>query len=328
MGLFIGDAMAMPVHWYYDTESLRRDYGPITTYVNPRNPHPDSILWRSSFSAQPGVPDILHDQRQYWGKRNVHYHQFLRAGENTLNVKLARELLILLSSNGTYNPELWLERMVRFLTVPGAHKDTYIEEYLRYFFTEYAKNKKLSQCGRPDEKHIGGYSLMLPLTIALSERDEYAKRISLEHLALTHGGQSMEVWGRFIVAALFALLKGSSMEDSMKTAAQESQIDLDIELLKKLGDYPDITVVTKHFSSACYVDYAVPATIYLALKYENKPDQGIIANTMCGGDNVGRGAVLGAFLGAANGIKGWPAAWVNGLLHPPPDLQGAERRWD
>ena len=321
LGLFIGDALAMPVHWYYDTDALRRDYGTINGYVKPQNPHPDSILWRSSFPVLRGVTDILHDQRQYWGKKDIHYHQFLEAGENTLNVKLARELLVLLEQNGRYTSDSWLERMVSFLTCPDSHKDTYLEEYLRYFFTTYANHGELAACGRQDENHIGGYSLMLPLTIVCSGQADYAKRLSLEHLALTHGGPSMSTWGTFIASILVDLLKGNSMKDSIKAAAPESGIDLDIELYEKLTDYPDTTVVTKHFSSACYVDYAVPATIFLALKYEMTPESGLISNTMCGGDNAGRGALLGALLGAVNGVEGWPAEWVSGLLHPPPDLQ-------
>ncbi len=31
-GMYIGDALAMPVHWYYDTNQLRRDFGQITKY--------------------------------------------------------------------------------------------------------------------------------------------------------------------------------------------------------------------------------------------------------------------------------------------------------
>ena len=29
-GLYIGDALAMPVHWYYNREALMRDYGLVT----------------------------------------------------------------------------------------------------------------------------------------------------------------------------------------------------------------------------------------------------------------------------------------------------------
>jgi hypothetical protein len=38
---------------------------------------------------------------------------------------------------------------------------------------------------------------------------------------------------------------------------------------------------------------------------------------MCGGDNCGRGAVLGALLGALNGFDAWPRNWRDGLLRPP-----------
>ena len=31
-GLFIGDALAMPVHWYYDRRQLLADFGRITSY--------------------------------------------------------------------------------------------------------------------------------------------------------------------------------------------------------------------------------------------------------------------------------------------------------
>jgi len=90
-GMFIADALAMPVHWYYDTLALVRDYGRVTDYIQPKNPHPDSILHRSSYSPPDSSADILHDQAKYWGKKDIHYHQFLQAGENTLNLKLARE---------------------------------------------------------------------------------------------------------------------------------------------------------------------------------------------------------------------------------------------
>ena len=64
-GMFIADALAMPVHWYYDREALKRDYGRVTGYLKPENPHPDSILWRSSYSPQNQTADILHDQARF-----------------------------------------------------------------------------------------------------------------------------------------------------------------------------------------------------------------------------------------------------------------------
>jgi len=38
------DALAMPVHWYYDRAALRADYGLVDHFMVPKNPHPGSIL--------------------------------------------------------------------------------------------------------------------------------------------------------------------------------------------------------------------------------------------------------------------------------------------
>ena len=40
LGLYIGDALAMPVHWYYNRQALIKDYGRVTDYLAPHNPHP------------------------------------------------------------------------------------------------------------------------------------------------------------------------------------------------------------------------------------------------------------------------------------------------
>ena len=70
-GLFIGDALAMPAHWYYNSTALRKDYGTISDYLQPRNPHPDSILWRSNYTVSDPRYDVLHDQARFWGKAGV-----------------------------------------------------------------------------------------------------------------------------------------------------------------------------------------------------------------------------------------------------------------
>lgn len=80
----------MPAHWYYKLDLLNRDYGHIHQYQAPKNPHPDSILWRSQYHSDNEKDNILHDQAQYWGKPGIHFHQHLKAGENTLNLKNCR----------------------------------------------------------------------------------------------------------------------------------------------------------------------------------------------------------------------------------------------
>ena len=88
----------------------------------------------------------------------------------------------------------------------------------------------------------------------------------------------------------------------------------------KLIKEPDETVIGRRFSTACYVEDAVPAVIYLALKYHHDPQKALIVNTNLGGDNAGRGAILGAILGAAHGAKKFPERWLSGLVDPLPDF--------
>ena len=48
-GLFIGDAMAMPVHWYYRPRDIKEENRKwITGYEAPKDKHPSSILNLSS----------------------------------------------------------------------------------------------------------------------------------------------------------------------------------------------------------------------------------------------------------------------------------------
>ena len=317
VGMFIGDALAMPVHWYYNTDALRRDYGEVREYLAPKNPHPDSILWRSSYTPVNASADILHDQAEYWGRKGIHYHQFLQAGENTLNLKLAGELLQHLQEGNGYSAGRWLQRFIAYLTTAGNHRDTYVEEYLRHFFTNYGRGMVPERCGREDEHHIGGLSLMLPLLIYYSNQPERAKQAAIEHLALTHGGPLMVRGGSLAADLLLAVLGGSSLQKAIEASWKQYIAPMSHRPLLELIEFPDEDVVSKHFSSACYMEQALPATLFLAAKYHDRPEDGLVANTMCGGDNCGRGALLGALLGAAAGVDGWPQRWLDGLLDPP-----------
>jgi ADP-ribosylglycohydrolase len=319
-GLYIGDALAMPVHWYYDRHALRRDYGIVRDYLTPKSPHPDSILWRSAYKPMNEKGEILHDQAQYWGRRGIHYHQFLKAGENTLNLKLCNLLIESLNEIGRYDPDDYLDRYVAYMTTPGSHKDTYIEEYHRHFFTNYASGVPLRQCGVP-EKHIGGLAGVVPLILFYQDDFSEARRAALEHLSLTHLGPRMEASALFLAETLFGILRGDGLKETILRVLEKhgnpllSHPYLDWMLLA------DETVIGKRFSTACYVEDSVPAVIFLALKYHGKAEDGLIANANLGGDNAYRGAVLGALLGAENGIEAFPERWIEGLVDPPPALR-------
>jgi len=318
-GLCIGDALAMPVHWYYNRHALINDYGRVTGYRAPRNPHPDSILWRSTYVAPNPKGEILHDQARYWGQRGIHYHQFLKAGENTLNVKICRLLIESINQTGTYDAGDFLARYIAFMTTPGNHRDTYVEEFHRNFFTNYAKGLPPSKCGVA-EKHIGGLIGMIPVVLFYCHRPEKAREAALAHLALTHPGLKMETAGCLIIDILLKVLNGRPLKAVILAEIEAQRNPLLGHPFVKLLDEPDERVIGPRFSPACYVEDSVPAVVYLALKYHDGPENALIANTNLGGDNAARGAVLGALLGAANGIEKFPRRWIDGLVQPLPDM--------
>ena len=170
LGSLVADAVSMPVHWYYDVKALDADYDDIAGYRAPKSPHPDSILWRSSYEPKNPRADILHSQQEYWGMRGIHYHQNLKAGDNTLNLQLAAELYLHILREGDFRAENWLKRYVEVMLTPEWHDDTYAEEYHRTFFSNYASGKKLLSCSVSDY-HIGALSLVPALLAALEAID-------------------------------------------------------------------------------------------------------------------------------------------------------------
>ena len=315
-GAAIGDALAMPVHWYYDRVALARDYGVVDRYLEPRNPHPDSILWRSQYHALNKKGEIRHNQATWWGQKGIHYHQFLKAGDNTLTWQLANELMVSLKECCGYQRDDYLHRYIRFLTTPGMHQDTYLEECHRGFFANYARDLPPHRCA-VDEKHIGGLAGLVPIVTWYRHDKKAALDKAREHVAVTHAGNSMAEATMLIADVLWQTLSGHSLRESI-LAAQRSQASPYARYpFDKWTGSSDEDIIGSKLSPACYVEDSVPATLYLALKYCERPREGLIANTMLGGDNVHRGIVLGALLGAANGLEAWPPSWCAGLRLQP-----------
>lgn len=308
LGAFLGDALAMPVHWYYDRAALARDYGRVTELVAPRHPHADSILWRSSYAAPNAKGEILHEQSEYWGKRGVHYHQFLRAGENTLNMQLALELMVSLRDRGGYDRDDYLRRYIGFMTTPGRHRDTYVEECHRNFFTKYARGKKPEDCGGEDI-HIGGLAHVPVLAVRYADDEAVALAVVREHVRLTHRGESVETAARDLTRMLIAIINGANVRGSIEKFGNSW---VGRKKLESWAARPDEEVVGAVLSPACYLEDSFPASLFLAWKYADDLQTALVANTNLGGDNCHRGIVVGALVGAG-GVT-IPERWARALL--------------
>jgi len=306
-GSLIADALSLPVHWYYDRDALDRDYPDLSDFQNPLPQHSGSILWRSSYEVLNEKGDILHDQAKYWGQRGIHYHQNLKAGENTVNFQLAS----LLYQMESYSPESWLELYVAKMLTPGWHRDTYLEEYHRAFFTRYAQGKPLLKCGIKDE-HIGGLAHVPTLVAKFSgmEREELRQLVKT-HVALTHRHSNVLRAADCLTRLLLEIESGTSIPDAIKALAGDW---FSTKKATAWARQPDRTIIGEKLSPACYIDQSFPASLYLAWKYHDNFTAAITANARVGGDNSHRGAVVGSLVGLANPEQ--TKEWETKLLSP------------
>ncbi len=58
--------------------------------------------------------------------------------------------------------------------------------------------------------------------------------------------------------------------------------------------------------TACYIDSAFPAALHFAYKYADSVEAALLANANAGGENVARGSLIGALVGAYHGVDAFP----------------------
>jgi ADP-ribosylglycohydrolase len=320
--MFVGDSLAMPVHWYYNPMDIFRQFpGGIKQFEAAPGFHPSSIMSlhstkrggrdsRGNGRAQPEIVGdvILKGKRQFWNRSNEHYHRGMTAGENTLNAHCARATIRVLANNdGLYDENLFLSNYIELLTAdPALHPDTYAESYHRGFFANLSAGKPSNKCGAVthDTASIGGLVTISP--IAISERLrgtslESVQEICRKHLQLTHPDEFLMKVCDDYVALIDDLLFRENFASTQEIIAARAKRSIGMsmpELIAKV--YSDNDVVGRLFSSACYISDSWPCVLYLAYKYAESPLAGLLANTNLGGDNVHRGTVLGAILGLCN----------------------------
>ncbi|MDH3591312.1 MAG: ADP-ribosylglycohydrolase family protein [Planctomycetota bacterium] len=248
-GMFAGDALAMPAHWYYDLGNLRAQFdGGLRGYVAAPHPHPEAFMVGMSYrpdvrtARRLGRPfDILHEHARFYattfsdlaierGEREVahgnvvarledryHYHHGLAAGENTLGAHLARVLL-------RTGPDAFLEGFVEHLTTPGRNRDPYTEIYIRRWFENYSCGVPAHACAELQRNvwSIGSHGgLVRPLIVSLLASNTYqALGTAIEHMNLTHRSENNVAALGVLVPLLRDLVDGRDTAEALDDHAR------------------------------------------------------------------------------------------------------------
>lgn len=320
--LFLGDALAMPVHWFYNVADIDRAFpGGIRRLEAPPARHPSSIMSLHSTAGggrrgagaggQPEVVGeiILKEKKAFWNRPNVHYHQGMQAGDNTLNAYCTLALMrSMRSAGGRYSRAAFLDHYVALMTAdPPQHPDTYAESFHRGFFANLALGKPPEHCAAVthDTPSIGGLVMIAPIVFAerlAGTALDQVQALCRQHLFLTHPDDALAAVCERYVTLLDRWLSAANVE-TMREDLLDACLGLPRRELATLigGERTDRDVIGGRLSSACYISDAWPAVLYLAGRHGERPLDALLANTNVGGDNAHRGAVLGVLMGLLHG---------------------------
>ena len=251
-GLFIGDALAMPAHWYYRVENIRQIFdGGIRNYSAPPHPHLESFMVGMAYhpdveaAKRLGRPfDILHDHARFYHTSysalairsterekahgnavpgladRYHYHYGLEAGENTLAAQLVRVLMRSVIRSGRYEPSTFIQDFIAHMTTPGKNRDPYCEIYIRRWFENYSTGLPPYYCAELQRNvwSIGSHGgVIRPLIISMLATSSYqGLGLAIEHQNLTHRSENVTSALGVLVPLLHDLLVG---DDPNKTVS-------------------------------------------------------------------------------------------------------------
>lgn len=126
-------------------------------------------------------------------------------------------------------------------------------------------------------------------------------------------GHTSGMWAQVVASAI------RGQDDDAFVDALES---FSQQVLRRL---PNPRITDASTVTACYLQQSLPGLIDMTAKYTGNSNgenvwQGLLANANVGGENVHRGSVLGAILGARAGASKLPQRLIQGL-YPRAELE-------
>ena len=326
MGAFIGDAMGLGPHWYYDLAELRRDYGEwISDYTDPRPGRYHDGLKAGQLSQAGFILKLLLASLVDCGK----YDQadFCR--------RMDEDLLPLLDGTPIHGPggytsqsirELWRRRVQRGLPwgETAGHADTTeaIERTLALAVRYALEPARLANAIADNAALTQSDDTVLSMTVAygavlgqLVQGHPLDTRVSGRLMKLVHDG-----------ALPFHAVTGDNLQpprpgdpdppragkfaspDALLTPSYVAGAAMD----------PDIRIepawkVSLVYGMPCAIYHQLPAAYYLAARFHDDFESALLHAVNGGGQNQARAILTGALAGAQVGLSRIAQRFLDGL---------------
>ncbi|QXE87828.1 ADP-ribosylglycohydrolase family protein [Geomonas nitrogeniifigens] len=326
MGAFIGDAIGLGPHWYYDLTELHKDYGEwISGYTDPRPGRYHEGLKAGELSQAGLILKLLLESLVHCGKYDQ--SDFCR--------RMDEELLPLLDGTPMSGPggytsqsirELWRRRVEQQLPwgQTGGHADTTeaIERTLALAVRYALDPSRLAVTIADNAALTQNDATILSMTVAygavlgqLVQGKALDAKLSGRLMKLVHDG-----------ALPFHAVTGDDLQPPRAGAPDPPRAGkfaspdalLTPSYMAAAAADPEIRIepawkVSIVYGMPCAIYHQLPAAYYLAARFKDDFESALLHAVNGGGQNQARAILTGALVGAQVGLSQIPQRFLDGL---------------
>jgi len=275
---FIGDALALGVHWIYSSETIIDKYGLVAEYIDPS---------KSQYHS-----NKLKGEQTHYGDQMLILLESL-AEKNGFDIKAFSEKWQNLFSDYTGYFD-------------GATKTTLAN----------IKNGSLFLNAGSDSNDLAGAARIAPLVYFYHDDVELLVKYSREQTILTHRDPLVADAAEYFARTAVLVLNGEHPVDAMNKTSRDhfSSSILNEWTAKGIDAKTEDTVKTlNNIGLTCHIHHAFPGVVQVIAGHENNLKSGLSECISAGGDNAARSIIAGMILGASEYSGVLPEEWIHGL---------------
>ena len=338
MGAFIGDALALGPHWYYDLDELRRDYGDwIDGYTDPRPGRYHAGL-KAGQASQAGyiLALTLRSLVECGGYDET---DFCRRMDETLFAQIDGTPI---NGPGGYTSQsirdAWHKRVEQGLPWGsiGGHADTTeaIERALAIAVRYAGDPGRLASACAGNTLLTQNDDTVVSMSVAfcavlgqLVQGHKLDGALSDRLMALVKSG---ELPFHAVTTGKLQAPRAGEAEPSRAGRFASPDALLSPSYMASAAIDPDIRIepawkVSIVYGMPCAIYHQLPAAYYLAARFADDFESAVLHAVNGGGQNQARAILAGALAGAQVGLDAIPARFIDGL-HDAPVLVALARR--
>jgi ADP-ribosylglycohydrolase len=275
---FAADALALGVHWIYNTNVIDKKWGRVEKYIKPERPtyHPTKDLGELT-----------------------HY------GDQTL--LLLKSIAVSSNFDTEHFADLWQDFFNSY--------EGYFDSATKGTLENIAAGKNQIDAGS-DSDDLAGAARIAPLAFRYRNDLNKLTTAARTQTALTHNNRLVIEAAEFFGRVVWQVLNGEAPITGIKQVLREG-FERD-PYVKWVSDglnsvESDTRQAMLDLGQVCEIEAAFPCVVHLIAKYEDNLAEGLIENAMAGGDSAARGLIVGMILGAHLGTNAIPQRWISDL---------------